>query len=115
MPWPFAFGSKRHALYPKTTTTPGVGQDFYNKQVSTAPSNFNALPLFFAKQNGQSEIFARIWVTRNLGIKLGYLAGRIVYVTKNLDGKKVVLDNGQRHFASAYGMPYAALSFSFSD
>lgn len=111
----FAFGSKRHAFYPKNTLTPGEGADFYNKQVLTMPVNFNAFPLIFSKQNGQSEIYARIWIRRGLGIKLGYLAGRMAYVTKRVDGEKIVLDNGQRYFSGAYGLSYAALCFSISD
>lgn len=105
-------GSKRNAYYPKNTRTPGAGSPYYNNWVSTAPTILNALPLILEKHTGQSELHARIWITRNLGLKLGYLYGQQVYLTRNVDGEHVFLDHGQRYFSSTYGIPYAALAFS---
>ncbi|WP_221389856.1 hypothetical protein [Dyadobacter sp. NIV53] len=107
----FAFGSKRKGFYSKNPSVQGDGAAYYNKFVSTSPVIFNFLPLAFAKNSGQSEIYARIWVTRKLGVKLGYVYGRVTYLTREVNSKKVYLDNRQRHFSETYGMPYAALTF----
>jgi hypothetical protein len=109
------YGSSRHALYPKPAASPtGDGVDFYNKRVATVPVIANALPLLLKRQTGQSELYARIAITRGLGIKLGYMFGRIAYVTKKVEGKPVILDNGQQRFSKTYGMPYAALAINLS-
>ena len=107
-----ALGTKRSAYYAKNTQTPGAGQAYYNTWVSTAPTILTALPLVLEKAAGQSEVHARIWITRSLGLKLGYLYGRQVYLTRKVEDKRVFLDHGQRYFSSTHGMPYAALAFS---
>lgn len=106
-----SFGSKRKAFYEKTTTTPGVGAPNYNQWLSTSPVIFNAAPLFLDNYNGQSEAYARIYLTRGIGLKIGYLYGHIAYHTHKADDRKVFLDNKQRRVSQNYGMPYAALSF----
>ncbi|NIJ51070.1 hypothetical protein [Dyadobacter arcticus] len=110
-----SFGSKRHGYYEKTTTAPGIGEPYYNTWLATSPVLVNALPLALKNYNGQSEAYARIHITRNIGIKLGYVYGQIAYATKKIDGNKVLLDDRQRRFYNTYGMPYAALSFAISD
>ncbi|MCF2490408.1 hypothetical protein [Dyadobacter sp. CY347] len=106
-----AFGSKRKAFYEKITTTPGVGAPNYNQWLSTSPVIFNAVPLFLENYNGQSEAYARIYLTRGIGVKIGYLYGHIAYRTHDAVDNKVFLDNRQRRVSQNYGMPYAALSF----
>jgi hypothetical protein len=111
----FVYGSKRSGFYPKNGTASGGGAAFYNKYVTTSPPVFNFLPAVFQTQNGQSEIYARVWISRQVGVKVGYLGGRIAYSTNRVNGEKVYLDKGQRRFSNIYGMPYAAISISISD
>lgn len=108
-------GSTRTALYPKASGLPsGQGAAYYNKRVATAPTSLNALPLAFKTQTGQSEIFLRAKVARNVGVKVGFLYSRITYATKKVEEKKVFLDNGQRHFSKDYGMPYGSVTINLS-
>jgi hypothetical protein len=106
-----SFGSKRSGYYEKATNTPGTGATNYNKWLSTSPVIFNAAPLFLENYNGQSEAYARFYLSRRIGVKVGYLYGHIAYRTRNKDDSKVFLDNNQRRFSQNYGMPYAAVSF----
>ncbi len=99
-----AFGTRRRGLY-STIYQDGAGAEFNNKYVYSAPSVLNALPLVFDNQNGQSEIYARIWIIRQIGIKLGFKYGRNVYSAEEK------LDNEQTRYSKSYGMPFAALSF----
>lgn len=99
-----AFGARRRGLY-ATTYTDGVGAEYNNKYVYSAPSNLNALPLIFGNQNGQSEIFARIWIAHQVGFKVGFKYGRNTYTSEEK------LDNGQTRFSKTYSMPFAAISF----
>jgi hypothetical protein len=101
----FAFGVKRSGLYTKPTFYEGQGAKYYNAYVSSKPSTFNVIPLAMNKQSGQSEIFLRYWITDRIGLKLGYVHGRMTYMTE------VKLDNGQKRFSTTYGVPYAGLSF----
>lgn len=108
-------GSARRALYVQNTNVSGEGAAYYNKLIQTAPTVLNVLPFFLSRQTGQSEIYARIKITRSFGVKVGYLHGRLAYKTMDIDDKKVVLDYGQQKFSKTYGMPYAAFCYSFSD
>jgi len=108
----FSFGSRRKGFYSKNTSIQGDGAAYYNNWVSTAPVIFNMVPLAFTKSSGQSELYARIWFTRKLGLKLGYTHGRIAYLTKDVEGNRAYLDHGQRRFSNTFGMPYAAVSFA---
>jgi hypothetical protein len=110
-----AFGSKRHAFYEKTSTSPGSGSANYQKWLSTHPTIFNALPLVMQKNSGQSEAFVRFRFGRNVGVKLGYAYGRVAYTTRKVKDLNVYLDNTQRHVSAVYGLPYAALAFSIND
>ncbi|WAC15045.1 hypothetical protein [Dyadobacter pollutisoli] len=101
----FAFGVKRRGLYSKPTFYEGQGAPFYNAYVESKPTMFNVLPLVMEKQSGQSELFLRFWITDRVGVKLGYVHGRMTYMTESK------LDNGQKHFSKTYGVPYAGLSF----
>ena len=105
-----AFGSKRSGLYSKNSSGSGDGAAYYNKWVRTSPVIFNMLPAVLSNYNGQSEVYARIWVTRKLGIKFGYVYGKTAYLTKDIGGEKVFLDNRQRRFSNTYGMPFAAVT-----
>lgn len=101
----FAFGLKRKALYASQGLFEGEGSDYYNKQLSSGPASLNALPLILDKQNGQSEVFLRFWITDRIALKLAYVKGRVTYAAP------VKLDNGQTRYSTTYGVPYAALSF----
>ncbi|WP_229209059.1 hypothetical protein [Dyadobacter sediminis] len=103
-----AFGARRSGLYTKSSLFEGEGAAYYNQYVSSTPSLENALPLVLDKQNGQSELFVRFWFTERIGLKAGYVHGRITYTSK------VRLDNGQKRFSATYGVPFAALSFPIS-
>jgi len=105
-----SFGSNRKANYPGNANSPGLGSTYYDQWVATRPVIFNSLPLFLNNYNGQSEIYARIRLTRGAGVKIGYTFGQLAYVTKNNDGK-VLLDNRERRFSSRYEMPYVAITF----
>ncbi|TLV04101.1 hypothetical protein FEN17_07945 [Dyadobacter luticola] len=101
----FAFGVKRHGLYDKSKLFEGEGAPYYNSYVPSNPSAFNVLPLVIDKQNGQSEVYIRYWITDRIGLKLAYVHGRITYSTSEK------LDNGQRRFSKTYGVPSASISF----
>ncbi|QRR04024.1 hypothetical protein HWI92_03350 [Dyadobacter sandarakinus] len=100
-----AFGIKRGGLYTKPSLFEGAGAPYYNDYVSSNPSTLNALPLLVDRQNGQSEVYLRYWITDRLGIKLGYTYGQVAYSTE------VKLDNGHRRFSKTYGMPFASIAF----
>jgi hypothetical protein len=100
-----AFGLKRKALYDNPSPFTGDGAEYYNKHISSGPAAINFLPLFLDKQNGQSEVFLRYWITERVGLKLGYTQGRMTYNTS------VKLDNGHKRFSTTYGVPYAGISF----
>ncbi|WP_225865808.1 hypothetical protein [Dyadobacter aurulentus] len=100
-----AFGLRRKALYTKSTFYEGEGRGNYNDYVPSNPATLNALPLVFDKQNGQSEIYLRYWITDRIGLKLAYVHGRMTYATAEK------LDNGQKRFSTSFGVPYAAISF----
>ncbi|TDE14643.1 hypothetical protein [Dyadobacter psychrotolerans] len=100
-----AFGARRRGLYTQTTLPDGEGAEFYNSYVPSAPSTLNALPLFLENQSGQSELFLRYWFTPRVGLKVGYVHGRITYASSEK------LDNGQTRFSQSYGVPYASVSF----
>ena len=106
-----AFGSKRKAFYPANVTSPGSGSPNYDQWIAARPVVFNTLPLFLNNYNGQSEIYARIMLTRKAGLKIGYLFGQLAYVTRNNNDGKVLLDGRERRFSDRYQMPYVALTF----
>jgi hypothetical protein len=106
-----SYGSKRRGFYDKISNTPGTGAANYNKWLPTSPVIFNLTPLFLNNYNGQSEAYARFYVSKRIGFKLGYVYGHIAYRTKDVNDMKVFLDNKQRRFSQNYGMPYAAVSF----
>lgn len=100
-----AFGVQRRGLYSKSTFASGEGAEFYNSYVKSSPTAFNVVPLAIKNNNGQSEVFLRYWITERIGLKLGYVHGRVTYTASEK------LDNGQKRFSVNYGVPYAALSF----
>jgi hypothetical protein len=100
-----AFGTKRRGLYSAGRLTDGQGSEFYNDYVSSAPNTLNAVPLLLNNQNGQSELFLRYWITERVGLKVGYVHGRVTYTSSEK------LANGQTRFSQSYGVPYAAISF----
>jgi hypothetical protein len=100
-----AFGTRRSGLYSKSTFYEGEGAEYYNSYIGSNPATLNLLPLALDKQNGQSEVFLRFWITDRIGLKLGYVHGRITYSTSEK------LDNGQKRFSADYGVPYAGISF----
>ena len=100
-----AFGVKRKGLYTNSSFEEGEGAAYYNSYVSSSPATLNALPLIFNNNNGQSEIFVRYWITERIGLKVGYIHGRVTYASSE------TLDNGQTRFSKTYGVPYVALSF----
>ena len=106
-----SLGSKRRGYYERQVTTPGTGEPNHQQWLRTSPVVFNVAPLFLENYNGQSEAYARIYVSKRIGIKLGYVYGHIAYRTRNINDNKVYLDNKQRRFSQNYGMPYAAVSF----
>ncbi|PWJ59095.1 hypothetical protein CLV98_103468 [Dyadobacter jejuensis] len=99
-----AFGTRRQALY-SSRNVDGEGAEFYNDYVPASPSALNALPLLFNNNNGQSEIFARIWFTNRIGLKLGYNFGRTSYTSEEK------LDNGRTRFSFGSNYPYVAMAF----
>ena len=106
------FGAERRGFYSKSDmVTPGQGESYYNKWVPASPNVFNVLPLVVKDNSGQSEIYARIWLSRRLGLKVAYVYGQLAYSTGKIDGTRVLLDNGHRRFSENYGIPYAGLSF----
>ncbi|MCF0071547.1 hypothetical protein LZD49_13805 [Dyadobacter sp. CY261] len=107
------YGTKRHGYYEKgTVERPGTGARYYDKWLSTKPTLFNALPLALRDNSGQSEAFVRFRAGRSLGLKLGYVYGRVTYTTRKINDLNVYLDNSQRHVSTVYGLPYVALAFA---
>lgn len=100
-----AFGVRRRGLYTKSTFASGQGAEFYNSYVPSSPTSLNVVPLLIDNNNGQSEVFVRFWITERVGIKVGYVHGKVTYTASE------TLDNGQKRFSSSYGVPYAAVSF----
>ncbi len=99
-----AFGPRRSGLY-SSNTLEGEGASYYNDYVYASPTSVNTMPLLFSNQNGQSEIYARIFLVRQIGLKVGYKFGNTVLISE------VKLNNSQRRFAAPYSFPYAALTF----
>ncbi|KQS25518.1 hypothetical protein [Dyadobacter sp. Leaf189] len=107
-----SYGTKRRGFYDKEPSIePTVGAPYYQQWISTSPVIFNFAPLALKNFNGQSEVYARIFLFKRLGVKLGYLHGQIAYVTRKQNDRKVLLDNRQRRIYNLYNMPYVALSF----
>ncbi|MGV3599632.1 MAG: hypothetical protein ACO1N1_00420 [Dyadobacter fermentans] len=107
------YGTRRHGFYEKSIPEkPGTGSPYYNTWLSSKPTLFNALPLALRDNTGQSEAFVRFRAGRTLGIKLGYVYGRVTYTTRKINDVNVYLDNKQRHVSKVYGLPYAALAFA---
>jgi hypothetical protein len=100
-----AFGTRRSGLYSKSTFYEGEGRDYYNAYIDSNPATLNAFPLLLDKQNGQSEVYLRYWITDRIGVKLSYVHGRLTYATAEK------LDNGQKRFSTSYGVPSVAISF----
>lgn len=99
-----AFGLKRKAYYSTDFPVDTDDAGNYNTHVPATPAMFNALPLALDKQNGQSELYLRYWITERIGVKLGYSYGRITYMTSD----KL---NGENRFSKMYGFPFAAIAF----
>ncbi|GAB2800465.1 hypothetical protein GCM10027275_53110 [Rhabdobacter roseus] len=101
-----AFGKKRNGLY--VLSNLGMASDsalkYQGTLLPTAPRNINALPFIYKNANGQAEAYVRIWFSEQVGLKLGYVLGQSAY---RLDMR---LNNNQRYFGHAYGMPYVALA-----
>ncbi len=106
-----AIGSKRKAFYPGNTGSAGEVSPYHDKWVPTRPVIFNALPLFLNNYSGQSEVYARLLLSRKIGVKVGYQFGQLAYITKNSGGKQTLLDGNERRFSTRYQMPYVAISF----
>ncbi|WP_031528366.1 hypothetical protein [Dyadobacter crusticola] len=107
-----SYGTRRRGFYDKEPSVePTVGAPYYQQWISTSPVIFNFAPLALKNYNGQSEIYARVFLFKRLGVKLGYLHGQIAYVTRKQSNRKVLLDNRQRRVYNLYNMPYVALSF----
>jgi len=106
----FALGKRRSATY-RLADPSGVAESdtlslqLNGKGVDIAPANVNAIPAFLRNNNGQAEAFVRIWLGKQVGLKLGYMVGQISYRADNK------LNNGQKRFSTGYQMPYVALSF----
>lgn len=101
-----AFGVKRRGLYQRGLgTSDGAGSEYYNNYVVSRPNALNALPAVLDNQNGQSELYVRFWPINRLGLKLGYVFGRVTYQTD------VKLDNAQNKFSKTFGTPFVAVSF----
>jgi len=106
-----AFGERRSGFYVKKNL-PADSVTHYNHFVPTIPSVFNFMPVTTPNQNGVSEVYTRIWLSRKIGLKLAYLFGRQTYTTRINKKSQIVLDNGQRRFSTMYKMPYVAICFS---
>lgn len=106
-----SIGSKRSALYPEMGSE--SGNKLHNTKVISRPVIFNLAPAVLNNYNGQSEVYARIRITRSAGIKLGYLFGQTAYVVNKVNDKPIWLDGGKRRVSDHYSMPYVALSFAF--
>lgn len=76
-----------------------------NTLVRAFPQMAGVLPIATKKSAGNSEVYLRLWVNQEFGIKLGYQLLNVVYNTEE------TLNNGQKRFSNQYGMPFAALSF----
>jgi len=102
-----AFGAKRDGLYQISnfSSAPEEVVKYHNNFVSSSPSFFNVLPAGIKAQNGQSEIYVRYRISKQFGIKAGYLVGQQSYTTT------VKLNNNQNRFSGTYGMPFIALAF----
>jgi hypothetical protein len=100
-----AFGAKRRGLYTASKLQLDEDSDIYNAYIPSSPTALNALPLILDNQNGQSELYVRYWITDQIGIKLGYVHGKVTYST---DEK---LYNDQKRFSTTYGIPYVAIAF----
>ncbi len=78
---------------------------FHNKLVTAFPQMASLLPVATKKSSGNSEVYMRIWINQEIGIKVGYQLQNVVYNTND------PLNNGQKRFVQQYGLPFAALSF----
>ncbi|CAG5074375.1 hypothetical protein DYBT9623_05068 [Dyadobacter sp. CECT 9623] len=105
-----SLGSRRRGYYDKLVGN-GTGRPNYGQWLSTSPVILNLVPLALKNYNGQSEVYARIFLTKRFGLKLGYVHGQIAYHTRERNNTKVLLDNSQRRAYNFYGLPYAAVSF----
>ncbi|MCE7062842.1 hypothetical protein [Dyadobacter sp. CY343] len=105
-----SLGSRRRGYYDKLIGS-GTGKPNYGQWLSTSPVILNLVPLALKNYNGQSEVYARIFLTKRFGLKLGYVHGQIAYLTQERNNTKVLLDNRQRRAYNFYGLPYAAVSF----
>ncbi len=101
-----AFGSKSPALY--RIADPSMASDsiapLHNKLLDAGPRRLNALPWVWKQNNGMGEAYVRIWLHQRFGIKLGYMIGRAAYRAPK------ALNNGQKNFGTAFGMPFASIS-----
>lgn len=111
----FSYGSKRTALYPKTTTTPGSGEANYGKRLAVSPTILSIVPLALNNYNGLSEVYGRVWITKKVGLKLGYTYGQVAYKTRKVNDRNVYMDNKKTRVSDNFGMLTAAVSFSISD
>jgi hypothetical protein len=100
-----AFGAKRSGLYSLSALQEGENDSPYNDYISSSPTVLNTVPLVMDNQNGQSELYVRYWITDQIGIKLGYIHGRVTY---SADRK---LYNNQNRFSTTYGVPFVAVAF----
>jgi len=106
----FAFGRRRSATYrladpSNVAESDTLSLQLNGKGVDIAPANLSVAPAFLRNNNGQAEVFVRIWLGRQIGLKFGYMIGQISYRADNK------LNNGQKRFSTGYQMPYVALSF----
>ncbi len=78
---------------------------FHNQLVTAYPQMAGLLPIATKKSSGNSEVYMRLWINQEIGIKVGYQLVNVVFSTQD------PLNNGQKRFVNQYGMPFAALSF----
>jgi hypothetical protein len=101
-----AFGPRYDARY--RMALPGSAPDsiaaLNNTDISIAPRFMNLNPAFSPAYNGQNEAFLRLWLGRQIALKLSYVVGRRTFTADQ------PLYNEQRQFSSFYGMPQASLT-----
>jgi hypothetical protein len=78
---------------------------FDNTLVQAFPQLASLVPIATKKSNGHSEVYLRLWINQEFGLKFGYQLQNVVYNSQD------PLSNGQKRFVNRYGMPFAALSF----
>ncbi len=102
-----AFGARKQGLYQISNFSTASEEvvKYHNNFVNSSPSFFNVLPVGLKGQNGQSEVYVRYRISKQFGVKAGYLIGQQSYTTE------IKLNNNQNRFSGTYGMPFVSLAF----